>query len=137
WGVHDEYVFDRLLTDLRNEKQPFFSTMFTLSSHEPYDVPVNFIPGNKNEVKFCNSIKYTDSCLAVFLNKAKEESWWDNTLVVIVADHGHVFPGINDWPVRVPEEFHIPMLWTGGALKQKGVVKKIASQTDIAATLLN
>lgn len=137
WGVHDEYVFNRVLQDLDYMKEPFFSTFFTLSSHEPFDVPMEpAIEINNIQDEFCNSIAYTDKCLGNFIRKAKKSAWWDNTLVIILADHGHVFPGPNRWASHHPSEFTIPMLWTGGALTKKDtVIDIIGSQTDLAATL--
>jgi phosphoglycerol transferase MdoB-like AlkP superfamily enzyme len=139
WGAHDEIVLDRLLNDLGNTKEPFFSTLFTLSSHEPYDIPIAPVfPGTDNQTLFLNSLYYTDQCIGKFIEKAKKTSWWKNTLIVITADHGHAYPGPNELPIHIPDEFKIPMLWLGGALNVKDtVIDKVGSQTDIAATLLS
>jgi phosphoglycerol transferase MdoB-like AlkP superfamily enzyme len=136
WGAHDHILFDRVLKDLNQEKKPFFSTVYTLSSHEPYEIPIPAkFPGNDNEAKFRNSVYYTDWALGRFIKKAKKQAWWQHTLVVIVADHGHPLPG-ND-PNHAISKFRIPLILTGGALKEKGRnVSSIGSQTDIAATLL-
>lgn len=136
WGVHDEFVLNRFYQDLKNEKQPFFATLFTLSSHEPYDVPMKaHFPGKDETTLFKNSIYYTDSIIGSFINKSKLEPWWKNTLIVFVADHGHPLPG-HDANDR-PSKFHIPLIFSGGALKMKGVIKNIGSQTDIATTILH
>lgn len=134
WGVHDQYVFDRFHNDLAEEPTPFFSTIFSLSSHEPYDVPLKHFGGADETSLFKNSIYYTDSVLGDFIRKIKKEPYWKNTLVVIVADHGHHLPG-ND-PNDVPSKFHIPLIFTGGALNWKGLVEKTGSQNDIAGTVL-
>jgi phosphoglycerol transferase MdoB-like AlkP superfamily enzyme len=139
WGAHDHVVFNRLLNDLNANPadKPFFYTMFTLSSHEPFEVPVETVIGGSDEQsKFLNAMHYADRSLGSFIEEAKKQSWWQNTLVVIVADHGHRLPLIDtDDPSK---EFHIPMLWLGGALAQKNiVVDKLSSQIDIAPTLLS
>lgn len=136
WGAHDHVVFNRLLADLNKEKTPFFSTIFTLSSHEPYEVPVpTAIPGEDSDHQFLNAHHYTDQSLYDFIIQAKESTWWDNTLIIIVADHGHPLPRREDSRIS---EFQIPMLWLGGALSKKGVrFDGVASQTDLAATLLS
>ncbi len=136
WGVHDAHLFQRLNDDINQKREPFFITAFTLSSHEPYDVPLSYISGQDNESKFCNSIYYTDSCLTGFIKNARAQDWWDNTLIIVIADHGHIFPGKNQWATRVTDEFRIPMLWTGGAVTQSGTVETLGGQTDLAATLL-
>ncbi len=137
WGAHDHVLFERVLNDLKSEKQPFFSTVFTLSSHEPYDIPIPAkFPGNDFAAKFRNSVYYTDWALGNFIAEAKKQPWWEHTLVVLVADHGHPLP--NEDPNHVPSKFHIPLILTGGAVKEKGlVVPTLGAQTDVAATLLN
>ncbi len=136
WGAHDHVLFDRVLKDLKQEKAPFFSTVYTLSSHEPYEIPIPAkFPGTDNTAKFRNSVYYTDWALGRFITEAKKQPWWQNTLVVIVADHGHALPG--DDANHAPSKFKIPFILTGGVVTQKGKeVTTIASQTDIASTLL-
>lgn len=134
WGAHDDVVFDRLLNDLNQAKSPFFKMIFTLSSHEPFEVPGKVVKGSES-YRFLNTVHYTDSCLGDFIHKAKQTSWWSNTWVIIVADHGVRLPG--NLKVHEPEKFHIPMLWIGGAVKQKLKIEKTSSQIDIPATVLN
>lgn len=137
WGVHDEYVFNHCYSELKQFRQPFFATIFSLSSHEPFDVPLKHFKAEKPKLTdlFTNSVFYADSVLGDFIRKIKREPFWENTLVVIVADHGHPQPGddAND----VPSKFHIPLVFTGGALTTKGVVSTPGSQTDIATTVLD
>lgn len=135
WGTHDHVVYKRFLDDYRGKSNPFFATLLTLSSHEPFEVPMQTKLKNEDEEsQFLNAMNYADKSLGEFIEAAKKESWWQNTLVIIVADHGHRLPETSD---KV-EEFKIPMLWLGGVLEKNGVeVNKIASQTDIASTLLH
>ena len=137
WGVHDSYMFDKLFKDIQATKEPFFKTFFTLSSHEPFDVPMKtVIKGSDEDAKFKNSLYYTDKCLGEFIEKAKKEDWWNNTLIVLVADHGSRLP--NNSPTTDLKKYKIPMLWIGGALtKTDTIISKPASQIDIAKTLLN
>ncbi len=136
WGVHDQYVLDEFYKDIHTKKQPFFATLFTLSSHEPFDVPMKpHFKGNDETTLFKNSVYYTDSIVGSFMNRLKKDSLWNNTLVVFVADHGHPLPGHD--PVDRPSKFHIPLIFSGGALTMKGRVNTIGSQTDIATTILD
>ena len=138
WGAHDGVLFNRLLGDLRQQPQPFFVTAFTLSSHEPFDVPMQpRFPGATEADLFRNSVYYTDNTLGQFLRKAKKQAWYAHTLIVLVADHGHQQPGnsLN----QSPDKFRIPLLLAGGALRPGArgrVVSTVGSQTDVAATLL-
>lgn len=136
WGVHDEHLFARVLADLRITTGPFFKTVYTLSSHEPFDIPRAGKFGSKNaDAKFKSSMHYTDQALGKFLAKARQQAWWDNTLIILVADHGHGLPYLD--PVHKSTRFRIPLVWAGGALAVKGQsINTLASQTDVATTLL-
>lgn len=139
WGAHDEVVADRVLADLRNTTSPFFVTWLTQSSHEPFDVPGPVrVPGIDGESRFLNSLAYTDYVLGGLLRRASREPWWDQTLVVIVADHSKRLERTDaEVPYKSAQSwYHIPMLWTGGALARGGIIDRLASQTDLAPTLL-
>ncbi|NDW17490.1 alkaline phosphatase family protein [Dysgonomonas sp. 216] len=133
WGVPDGIVLDRLYNDLMEQKhqQPFFKMVLTLSSHEPFDVPIN-----KFDEPFLNSINYADKCLGNFVERLKDSELWDNTLIIFVADHAtQAYPyGMEVYDKR---RFHIPMIWIGGAVKEPMVVSDYGSQNDLAATLLS
>jgi len=138
WGAHDHVVFDKLFDDLNaSQSKPFFTFMFTLSSHEPFEVPMKTaIQGKSEDSLFLNAAHYADKCLENFLAKAKKTNWWKNTLVIIVADHGTIIP--FNTPNYAEKKFQIPMYWLGGALNLKDtVIDAYASQKDIAKTVLN
>jgi len=136
WGVHDHVLFRILEDSMKNVKEPFLNVVLTLSSHEPFDVPMEpVIAGDDYITKYKNSVYYADKSLGAFLDEAKQSDWWKNTLVILVADHGaRITPDILNYS---PEIFRIPMLWIGGALKEKGIINsKFGSQVDIPETLL-
>ena len=138
WGAHDGALFTRLLADLKRQPQPFFVTAFTLSSHEPFEVPMKpRFPGTDEAALFRNSVYYTDSVLGQFLQQVKRQPWYAHTLLVLVADHGHMQPGNSR--NQSPNKFKIPLLLAGGALRPAArgrVIPTLGSQTDVAATLL-
>ena len=136
WGIHDAYLFDKILEDMQKSSTPSLYFAFTLSSHEPFDVPhKKRVEGSSTEQLFLNSVAYTDSEVGRFIESCKKTGLWENTLFVFVADHGVRYVG-NPEP-NAPEAFHIPLIFTGGALSvTDSVVTKIGSQTDVAATLL-
>lgn len=133
WGAPDKFLIDRVYKDLTTKKQetPFMKTVLTLSSHEPFDVPVY-----KFEEPFLNAVSYTDECLGDFVKRLKTTDLWDNTLLIFIADHA-----MQSYPEGLsnsdPKRFHIPMLWLGGAVKKPEVVSDFGSQNDLAATLLS
>ena len=133
WGAHDQVVKDRILNDLAKTNTPFFTTWLTLSSHEPFETPVKtVIEGKDDESMFFNSLHYTDSVLYAFVQACKQQPWWNNTVMIITADHGHRLPQTG----RQADDFKIPLLWLGGALTKTGInIAKTGSQIDIAAML--
>ena len=138
WGVHDHVFMERFTKDLSQPQiEPFFKIALTLSSHEPYEFPQTFKFGRDTEVnKFRSSHAYTDKVIGEFIKKAKTQSWWENTLIIIVADHGHGLPERKGY-FNAPSRFKIPMLWLGGALaKRDTIVSTISAQTDLSFTLL-
>ena len=135
WGVHDHIVFERALDEIDTTSGPFFKVILSLSSHEPFDVPmVARFPGDDRENLFLNSCFYTDRSVGEFMRRARSSVWWDNTVVIFVADHGHSMPGNKE--IKDKERYRIPLLMVGGAIKKDTVIHKHASQTDLANTLL-
>jgi phosphoglycerol transferase MdoB-like AlkP superfamily enzyme len=139
WGAHDHVVLARMLSDTRTAARPFFTALFTLSSHEPYDVPMApVIGGTSEEAHFLNAHVYADRSIGTFIANASREPWWDSTLVVIIADHGHPLPKLPAPAGELASQlYHIPMLWLGGALAVRDtVITVVGSQVDVAPTLL-
>ena len=135
WGVHDHVMFKALEDSMKGIKEPFINVVLSLSSHEPFDVPMEpHFKGNSNLAKYKNSVYYADSALGSFLDWARQSEWWKNTLVILVADHCARVTA--EMPIYSPEAFKIPMLWIGGAVSKSGSrIVKHGSQTDIPATL--
>ncbi len=138
-GHHDQYMLDKLLSDIDDYPQPFFAGAFTLSTHSPYDQPANnYKKFDDRYDQLLNSIYYADSCVYDFVSKAKSKSWYDSTLFVLVADHSHPSPFKH--PYYSKEVRKIPLLFFGNVIKDeyKGKhINTIMSQTDVAATLLS
>ena len=131
WGVHDHILFHRILTDLKTEPQqePFFKILQTSSSHEPFEVPYSKLSNAK-----LNAFAYTDSCAGDFVRQLKETPLWKNSVVLFVPDHLGVYPESIDH--LSPERYTIPLILTGGAVKEPQRITAYGSQIDIAATLL-
>jgi phosphoglycerol transferase MdoB-like AlkP superfamily enzyme len=139
WGAFDGPVYQRMSTELTKEQEPFFATMLTLTNHEPFGLPVSpHFKGTTTEDKFRSTAYYADSCLGSFIDHAKKESWYKNTLFIVVADHGHFLPR-TDLEVFDPRRYRIPLLFFGPVVKEayKGkIIHHLGGQTDIASTLL-
>jgi phosphoglycerol transferase MdoB-like AlkP superfamily enzyme len=138
WGVPDRPLLERVYRDLAENRpqQPFLKMVLTLSSHEPFDVPVD-----RFDAPFLNAIHYTDACIGAFVARLRATDLWDHTLLVFVADHAMQSDrqGLNHYDRA---RFHIPMIWIGGAIKKPAVGKPFVitdfgSQNDLASTLLS
>ena len=138
WGVADEFLFEKHLAEISKVKEPFFSTLMTLSNHEPFDVPGEpRIPGNSEPDKFRNSAAYSDACLGDYIRKASKQPWYQNTLFVILADHGHYLPSRS--LILEPHSRRIPLLFFGEVIKPEYRGTKIhmaGGHHDVPATLL-
>ena len=139
WGAYDDVFLKRFASDLtKDNKQPFFKIALTLSSHEPYEIKGEYKFGKNGESnKYRSAHFYTDKVIGDFIDFAKKQEWYKNTLIVFMSDHGHSSP-TPDNPYFGTKKFHIPMLWLGGALSKKGIkIDNISSQVDFSYTLLN
>lgn len=137
WGVPDEFVFKKMYDDIINATDtPFFKTMFSLSNHEPFDIPGKAkFPGKNTDNKFFSSAWYTDSCLYQFVEQIRKTAVWNETLIILVADHGSRLPG--NLHADLSANFSIPMLWLGGVIQNDTIISRFGSQTDLSKTLLN
>ena len=135
WGVPDGYIFERALEDLKSEKEPFMKTIYTVSSHPPYDVPYSKIKGSSNEAKYLNSIAYTDSCLGAFIDGFRKSPLWSNTLLIVTADHGTLPPGPTD--ITEPASYRVPLIWSGGVVDSLQTIETITQQNDFATSLIH
>ena len=128
WGVRDDITCKTLLEMTQKAKEPFLIGYSTLSSHEPWDVPVR-----KFEDEKLNAFYYLDACIGEFVEALKKTEVWERTLVVMLPDHGITYNGLDE---TMPLKNHIPMIWVGGAVKAPVEINKVCNQTDLAATLL-
>ena len=133
WGYDDDlvcqYFADKVLA-LAGGIEPFFATLLTLSSHEPFEVPHNAF-GNK----ILNAAAFTDHHVGLMIDKWRANKEWENMLVILIADHGMPYPET----VTIGDEIRqrIPMIWCGGVIDQSLEVDTFASQADLATTLLH
>ncbi|MBR4137022.1 MAG: sulfatase-like hydrolase/transferase [Bacteroidales bacterium] len=138
-GIQDTDMLPWAARDINSQPEPFFTTIFTLSTHSPYDYPKIFeeLEWPELEKVFVNSAKYTDIALKLFMDRAKQQPWYDNTLFLFMADHSH--PSYKNHPMESFEYHKIPLLIYGKPLQDslRGTTfDKICGNTDIPATLL-
>ncbi len=139
-GVHDEYMFPELLKNCATNKEPFFQCLFTQSTHLPFDfTPQDTFKAIHDEQRmYTESAHYTDIQLGKFFSEAKKQTWYNNTLFIVTADHSHPSSFAHD--AATANRHKIPILFIGGAIKEEWLGKTIdrnVAQMDIASTILH
>lgn len=137
WGVSDEDLFERALVETDaafSRGEPFFHLVFSSSHHEPFDVPAGRLPPDRDAPGTpVGAVRYADFALGRFLDAAAQKPWFEDTVVLVVADHDVRVYGDEVVPLR---RFQIPGLIVGADMPAV-VVRSLASQIDLAPTLLS
>ena len=135
WGVADEDLFTKTLSEIDRTHatgKPFFGLVMTTSNHRPYTYPDGRIdipsPGGRTGV-----VKYTDYAIHDFIERARSKPWFDDTLFIVVADHCGKSAGRD---ALTAASYHIPMLIYSPKHIAPGRYERLASQIDVAPTLL-
>ncbi len=128
WGVRDDITFATLYEMATTAQSPYLIGFLTLSSHQPWDVPTRHFDDEE-----LNAFYYLDQCLGRFAEHLRQSPVWNNTLLVILPDHGIPHHDIGEGH---PLTNHIPMIWLGGAVKGPRQIGQVCNQTDLPATLL-
>ena len=135
WGVRDDITFNTLYQMIRRQgdketrsQERFLIGFSTLSSHEPWDVPIK-----KYDQEEPNAFYYLDQCIGDFISKLKKTPQWENLLVIFLPDHSIDY---GEYTETHPLRNKIPMVWVGGAVRAHQEIKQFCNQTDLAATLL-
>jgi len=139
WAIWDEPFLQFTLDNIEEMKSPFLATVFTASSHHPYNVPEQYTDSLKDEggqpIHKC--VRYTDLALRRFFERASREPWFKNTIFVLVADHtnlaSHDVYKTDLGLYSIPIIFYAP----DGSIAPAVRDDVIAQQTDITPTLLH
>ena len=135
WGVSDEDLFAKANEIFRShEDGPFFALILTTSNHDPFEFPDGRIDLYEHpKATRYNAMKYADYAVGRFFGLAKKERYHNNTIFLIIADHGTRLYGQDLIPVN---KFLIPGLIIGPNVTP-GRYQKVASQIDMVPTLLD
>ncbi|ASU33843.1 LTA synthase family protein [Mucilaginibacter xinganensis] len=138
WGIWDEPFLKFMGKTLGAQRQPFMATMFTLSSHDPFQIPDKYksrFKGGPLAIDKC--VQYADNALRCFFNYAKTQPWFSNTIFVITADHTSqtYYPEYS----KAINRFADPILFYSAnkAYGLRGVRTDLASQLDIYPSLVD
>lgn len=137
WGIWDRPFLQFFATEMEQERTPFLSCVFTLSSHHPY----HLLP--EDEARFAGgtqriqpSLRYTDDALRQFFATASTMPWYANTLFVITADHTadlerdgqHNMEAIDHW---------VPLLYFMPSAIAPESNDRVTQHIDILPTVLD
>ena len=138
WGIFDEEFMQYFCMKMNSNQQPFFSTLFTISSHNPYIIPEKHkgkFP--KGSTKIHESIAYSDFALRQFFKTAEKQDWYKNTLFVFTSDHTSSEPTAAKFKTNVGK-FNIPILFFDPSNPEfSGVNEKNFQQVDIMPSILD
>ena len=139
WAIWDEPFLQYYAECMNGMKEPFFTSVFTASSHDPFRIPDEYSGKfRKGNHPFVECVQYTDNALRRFFEYAEKQSWYKNTLFVITADHTNCRQ--NERYITTAGMFEVPVIFfmpgqdtpfTPGIDEET-----IAQQIDIMPTVL-
>ncbi len=137
WGIWDEEFFQFFARELKDFREPFHATIFSISSHHPFIIPERYkgkFPEGSLDIHI--PVQYTDMALKRFFKKVSRMPWYENTLFVITADHANQsnFDVYNS----IVGKFSIPIIFfrPSGDPNLKGIDNTVVQQIDIMPTVL-
>ncbi|MEO6316946.1 MAG: LTA synthase family protein [Chitinophagaceae bacterium] len=153
WGISDRNLFKEANNVLKQEAKPFFAVIQTADNHRPYTIPkedqdefkkLTLPPDSLKKYGFdnneeLNAFRFTDFCYQHFIEAAKKESYFNNTIFMFVGDHGidgnagAMFPA--SWSKDGLTRNHVPLLYYAPGLVKPARVHCVASQVDVLPTI--
>ena len=137
WGIWDEPFFQYTKDVLNTKTTPFFSTIFSVTSHEPYIVPEEYdgvFP--KGTLPMHQCVGYTDFAFKQFFKAAQKEPWFENTIFIITADHTNQIYYKEQY-LNPINRYAVPILIYSPNEEYLGVSTELAQQIDIYPTILD
>jgi len=144
WGVSDEDVFRRANAEFQarwEAGRPFLGTILTVSLHSPWEFPAGRSPPLPEDTTVPRGFErdelenflYADFAVGEFMREARKLDYSRDTLFVFVGDHGVHLRGRELLP---SEEYRVPLLFVGPGWLPPGRIHSVASQIDIAPTIM-
>lgn len=136
WAIWDEEFLQFMCDRIGTFSQPFVASVFTASSHHPYNIPEQYgnVFLNEGGLPIYRGIKYSDNALRLFFEKAAGEPWFENTLFVLTADHTN----LSEHPDYQSDygQFRVPIIFYSPSDSIEGVRQCLAQQSDILPSVL-
>ncbi len=135
WAIWDEPFLQYYAATMNSLQEPFFTTVFTASSHHPFNVPEqyeNVFPKGTMPLHQC--VGYSDYALRKFFDTAKQQSWYEHTLFVLTADHTSQLSAENNNSRGL---FEVPIIFFSPSCTLQNFNEQVAvSQIDIMPSVL-
>jgi phosphoglycerol transferase MdoB-like AlkP superfamily enzyme len=136
WGVWDEPFFKFFANKIDSFKQPFITSIFSVSSHHPFKVPDKYKGKfKKGPAPIAEVVGYTDFALHELFDEISKSPWFKNTLFVITADHTN--ESIHPEFQNNFGSYCVPVIFYKSGSNIKGIKQRIAQQIDIMPTILS
>ncbi len=136
WGVADEYLFkeglDRI-DAMAAQPGPFLFSMLTVTNHRPFLYPDGRIAQKPSPNERDNSAAYADWALGQFIDAARNKPWFDDTLFVMIGDHGPKVWGAAQIPVQA---FRVPLLFLAPKHLAAARNPVLGSSLDVTPTIM-
>ena len=136
WGIYDKEFFAFYSDYLKNEKQPFFSTFFSVTLHPPFVISEKYKSKFMQEKDAHKVVAYSDYAIQTFFEKAKKQQWFKNTIFIITADHTCGTRYQEKYKNKIGR-YAIPLILFKGDGSLVGENNTIVQQIDIMPTVLD
>lgn len=138
WGIFDEPFLKWTANKMSTLPEPFYSEIFTISSHHPYTVPPEHTGQfKKGPIPMLEVIGYADYSLQQFFAEAEKQPWFKNTLFILTADHpGPPIPGDDFYQQQVGAHATWLLLYKANG-QFRGTTDMTVQQSDIMPTVLD
>ena len=136
WGVCDEDMAKKAIQVMNEDAKtgkPFFNHWMTVSNHRPFTYPEGKISISGTAKSREGGVMYTDYALKQFFEMAKKQTWFKNTVFVIIADHCASSSGKTELPM---DKYRIPAFIYAPGFIEPQKIDKLVSQIDLMPTVL-
>ena len=134
WGIWDEPFLQFSKSILDNKNEPFLATIFTITSHEPYIIPVKFEGVfDKGYLPIHKCVGYTDYSIGQFFKSIEKSSWFENTIFIFTSDHTN--QSYFKYYQSTVNRFASPLLIYKKSSDFEGTDSRLASHLDIYPTV--
>ena len=136
WGIWDLPFLKFTKEVIDKKSEPFLSTIFTVTSHEPYIIPDEFEGYfDEGNVPMHKAARYTDYSIRQFFEIAKDENWFNNTIFIFTADHGN--QTYYSFYEKMINRFANPLMIYSHGSNLKGVSNQLSQHLDIYPTIVD